>query len=49
MLKCGAHVDTMDNYGQTSLLWAVRFRRRDCVSLLLEYGADATIRTTSDK
>lgn len=45
LLQCGAEVDARDAQQKTALLHAVEERRRDTVRLLLDRGADPTLRS----
>ena len=43
LLSHGAKVDTVDNDGDTSLLWCLKNRAsNDMIRLLLEFGAEAS-------
>ena len=45
LLDRGAQIDTRDNIEVTGLMWASYFGHVDCVRLLLERGADMSIKT----
>ena len=46
LLEGGAAVDAVNNLGATALVFAATTAQPRCVRLLLEAGADATLRAT---
>jgi uncharacterized protein len=44
LLERGARIDSVDNRGRTALMWAGYRGKREVVALLLERGANTTIR-----
>ena len=46
LLRGGAAVDMVDRDGETALMRAAGYGHYECVRLLLEAGADATVRAT---
>lgn len=45
LVEAGADMETRSRYGWTPLVWAAACASVECVRVLLEYGADATVRT----
>ncbi len=43
LLSYGAHINSIDEHGDTSLHWAVRESRENVLRLLVEVGADLSI------
>ncbi len=49
LLQVGANINAQDNNGDTPLHWAIRKKRYDLVKMLVEAGADKTIKNYRKK
>lgn len=49
LLSKGAEANALDNKGRTPLIWAVKVRNRAAAKLLVNHGADITIKDTFGK
>ena len=49
LLAANAEIDALNKYGQTPLMMSVGEDHKDCARILLEHGADETIKTQKGK